>query len=93
MIDVQQALNIAISIVKKDKEVSDYGYATLQDAAETLQNLKDQDSAQRGLENSLIDTDPNYVYLPTSRDTLKMKKTSEPVKAAPSGMPPHDYHM
>ena len=77
MIDVQQALNIAISLVKKDKEVSDYGYAALQDAAEALQNLKDQDSAQRGLESSLINTDPNYVYMPVSRDSLEMKKTSE----------------
>lgn len=88
MIDVQQALNIAISIVKKDKEVSDYGYATLQDAAETLQNLKDQDSAQRGLENSLIDTDPNYLYMPVSRDSLEMQKTSEPVRTLPTGSPP-----
>ena len=88
MIDVQQALNIAISLVKKDKEVSDYGYAALQDAAEALQNLKDQDSAQRGLESSLIDTDPNYLYMPVSRDSLEMQKTSEPVKAPPTGAPP-----
>lgn len=88
MIDVQQALNIAISLVKKDKEVSDYGYAALQDAAEALQNLKDQDSAQRGLESSLINTDPNYVYMPVSRDSLEMKKTSEPVKTPPTGAPP-----
>ena len=88
MIDAQQALNIAISLVKKDKEVSDYGYAALQDAAEALQNLKDQDSAQRGLESSLIDTDPNYLYMPVSRDSLEMQKTSEPVKTPPTGAPP-----
>tara|TARA_Y100000401_G_scaffold66412_1_gene53011 strand:+ start:770 stop:1039 length:270 start_codon:yes stop_codon:yes gene_type:complete len=88
MIDAQQALNIAISLVKKDKEVSDYGYAALQDAAEALQNLKDQDSVQRGLEGSLIDTDPNYLYMPVSRDSLEMQKTSEPVKTPPTGAPP-----
>ena len=88
MIDAQQALNIAISLVKKDKEVSDYGYAALQDAAEALQNLKDQDSVQRGLEGSLIDTDPNYLYMPVSKDSLEMQKTSEPVKTPPTGAPP-----
>ena len=88
MIDAQQALNIAISLVKKDKEVSDYGYAALQDAAEALQNLKDQDSVQRGLEGSLIDTDPNYLYMPVSRDSLEMQITSEPVKTPPTGAPP-----
>tara|TARA_B100002019_G_scaffold263292_1_gene251259 strand:+ start:14 stop:283 length:270 start_codon:yes stop_codon:yes gene_type:complete len=88
MIDAQQALNIAISLVKKDKEVSDYGYAALQDAAEALQNLKDQDSVQRGLEGSLIDADPNYLYMPVSRDSLEMQKTSEPVKTPPTGAPP-----
>ena len=88
MIDAQQALNIAISLVKKDKEVSDYGYAALQDAAEALQNLKDQDSVQRGLEGALIDTDPNYLYVPVSRDSLEMQKTSEPVKTPPTGAPP-----
>tara|TARA_Y100000004_G_scaffold116410_1_gene130852 strand:- start:221 stop:490 length:270 start_codon:yes stop_codon:yes gene_type:complete len=88
MIDVQQALNIAISLVKKDKEVSDYGYAALQDAAEALQNLKDQDSVQRGLESSLINTDPNYLYMPVSRDSLEMQKTSESVKTPPTGAPP-----
>ena len=87
MIDAQQALNIAISLVKKDKEVSDYGYAALQDAAEALQNLKDQDSVQRGLEGSLIDTDPNYLYMPVSRDSLEMQKTSEPVRTPPTGIP------
>ena len=88
MIDAQQALNIAISLVKKDKEVSDYGYAALQDAAEALQNLKDQDSVQRGLEGSLIDTAPNYLYMPVSRDSLEMQKTSEPVRTPPTGSPP-----
>ena len=88
MIDAQQALNIAISLVKKDKEVSDYGYAALQDAAEALQNLKDQDSVQIGLDGSLIDTEPNYLYMPVSSDSLEMQKTSEPVKTPPTGAPP-----
>lgn len=87
MLNKQQSLDIAISLLSKEKQTSDFGHSALKEASDVLKNIREQDVAQQELEEAVINSTTHLLF-PVGKDDPTMVKSSQLLNTPPTGHPP-----